>query len=62
MSGKELSRLEVMQRLEAKRLKQKEAAEMQGIGVRQVKRLLRAWRCSGAPGLVSKRRGRASYN
>ncbi len=62
MSAKELSRLEVMQGLEEKRLKHKEAAEMLGIGVRPVKRLLRAYRCSGAPGLVSKRCGRASHN
>jgi len=62
MSTKELSRLEVMQRLEEKRLKQKEAAELLGIGVRQVKRLLRAYRGHGVQGLVSKRRGRASPN
>jgi len=62
MSAKELSRLEVMQRLKEKRLKQKEAAEMLNIGVRQVKRLLRAYRSSGAPGLVSQRRGQASHN
>lgn len=62
MSAKELSRLEVVQRLEERRLKQKEAAQMLGLGVRQVKRLLRAYRCVGAGGLVSKRRGRASNN
>ena len=62
MSAKELSRLEVMQRLKEKRLKQKEAAEMLNLGVRQVKRLLRAYRSSGAPGLVSQRRGQASHN
>jgi len=62
MSPKELSRLEIMQRLEEKRLRQKEASEMLGIGVRQVKRLLRAYLQAGAAGLVSKRRGRASNN
>jgi transposase len=62
MSSKELSRLEVMQRLEAKRLRQKEAAELLSMSVRQVKRLLRAYRQSGAQGLVSKRRGCASPN
>ncbi len=50
MSQKELSRLDVMKQLEAKRLKQKEAAQMLGLGVRQVKRLLRAYRGSGALG------------
>ena len=58
MSAKELSRLEIMQRLEQKRLRQQEAAQMLGIGVRQVKRLLHSYRQAGAAGLVSKRRGR----
>ncbi len=62
MSAKELTRLEVMQRLEHKRLRQAEAAQMLGIGVRQVKRLLHAYRQAGAAGLVSKRRGRPSPN
>lgn len=62
MSTKELSRLEVMQRLAEKRLRQKEAAEMLGLGVRQVKRLLRSYRRSGAAGLVSQRRERPSSN
>lgn len=60
MSAKELSRLEVMQRLQGKRLRQKEAAAMLGLCVRQVKRLLRAYRQAGAAGLVSQRRGRPS--
>ena len=62
MSKKELTRLEVMQRLEEKRLKQKEAAVMLGISVRHVKRLLRAYRQGGAGGLISKRRGKVSNN
>jgi len=62
MSTKELSRLEVMQRLAEKRLSQKEAAKMLDLSVRQVKRLRRSYRRSGAAGLVSKRRGRASPN
>jgi transposase len=62
MSTKELSRLEVIQRLKAKRLRQTEAAQLLSVGVRQVKRLLRAYRCLGAKGLVSKRRGQPSPN
>jgi hypothetical protein len=62
MSKKELTRLEVMQRLEEKRLKQKEAGVMLGISVRHVKRLLRAYRQGGAGGLISKRRGKVSNN
>jgi transposase len=62
MSTKELSRLEVMQRLAEKRLSQKDAAKMLDLSVRQVKRLRRSYRRTGAAGLVSKRRGRASPN
>jgi transposase len=62
MSGKELSKVEIMQRVKAKRLKQREAAEILGISIRQVKRLYQAYREKGAKGLVSKRRGRASNN
>lgn len=62
MSAKEMSRLEVMQRLEEKRLKQKEAAEMLGLTVRQIKRLLRRYREDGAGGLVSQRRGKPGNN
>jgi transposase len=60
MSQKELSRVEVMQRLKAKRLSQKEAAQLLGLSGRQVKRLWRAYRTQGAAGLVSRRRGRPS--
>jgi transposase len=62
MSTKELSRLEVMQRLAEKRMTQREAASILGVTSRQVKRLLRAYRQSGAKGLVSKRRGKPSNN
>ena len=62
MSDKELSRLEVMNRLEEKRGKQQEAADQLGISVRQVKRLLRTYREKGAEGHISKRRGKSSNN
>lgn len=60
MSAKELGRLEVIQRVKEKRLKQKEASRMLGVSIRQVKRLLRAYRREGAAGLVSKQRGKPS--
>lgn len=60
MSKRELSRLEVMQRLKDKRLLQKEAAQVLGVSIRQVKRLWRAYRQQGAKGLVSQRRGKPS--
>ena len=62
MSSKELNRLEVMQKLEEKRIRQKEAARILGVSVRHIKRLLRNYRREGAQGLISKRRGRASNN
>ncbi len=62
MSKREITRLEVMQRLKEKRLTQKEAAGMLRISTRQVKRLWRAYRKKGAKGLVSKRRGKPSNN
>jgi transposase len=62
MSQKEVNRLEVMQQVDGKRLKQKAAAELLGMSERQVKRLLRSYRQGGARGLISKRRGRSSNN
>ena len=62
MSAKELSRLEVMQRLTQKRMSQREAGTILSLSVRQIKRLLRAYREKGAAGLVSKHRGRKANN
>ncbi len=62
MSKRELTRLEVMQRIKDKRLTQKEAAGMLGLSVRQVKRLYCAYKTQGAKGLVSARRGKESNN
>lgn len=60
MSEKELGRMEVIQRVEEKRLVQKEAAEILGVSERQIRRLIRRYRQGGASGLVSQRRGKAS--
>lgn len=62
MSKQELTRLEIMQRVKEKRMKQKEAAEMLGISPRHVRRLLNAYRKQGERGLVSKRRDKPSNN
>jgi len=62
MSTKELSRLEVMQRLAERRMSQKEAGEILDLGRRQIKRLLKAYRKQGAAGLVSKHRGCTGNN
>ena len=62
MSKEELSRLEVVRRLEEKGMRQRTAAEVLGISIRQVKRLMRAYRREGAAGLVSKQRGQPSHH
>jgi transposase len=62
MSKRELTRLEVIQRVKRKTLKQRQAAELLSICVRQVKRLCKAYQADGAGGLISKRRGQPSHN
>ena len=61
MSRKERDRLKVIEAVGEKRLKQTEAAVQLGLSVRQVKRLVRAHRESGAKGLISRRRGQSSH-
>jgi transposase len=58
MSTKEISRLEVMQKVIGKRMNQKEAGAILGLGVRQIKRLVKQYKQQGAAGLISKHRGR----
>ncbi len=52
MSKEELSLLEIMQKLDEKRMRQQSAAEILGVSVRHVKWLVRAYRREGAAGLV----------
>ncbi len=60
MSGRERERLVVIAQVCGEVLGQGAAAERLGICVRQVKRLVRAYRAEGDAGLVSRQRGRAS--
>jgi transposase len=62
MSAKELSRVEVMQKLSEKRMSQKEAGAILHVSTRQIKRLLKTYRKKGAAGLVSRQRGHLSHN
>ena len=62
MSGRESDRVAVIREVVGKRLLQREAAERLGVGVRQVKRLVRDYRDRGVAGLVSVRRGRRPNN
>src|SRR5215469_12323431 len=57
MSDGELTRLEVLRDLDQKRLTTAAAAQLLGLGRRQVFRLLGAYRTAGPTGLISKRRG-----
>ena len=60
MSDRKLGRLEVLRDLDHKRLTTAAAGQLLGLERRQVFRLLKAYRIEGAPGLISKRRGRRS--
>jgi transposase len=60
MSDQEIGRVQVIQQVVKKQLKQRQAAEQLHLSVRQVKRLKRAYQRDGAKGLVSKKRGRRS--
>jgi transposase len=60
MSKKELTRLEVVQRVTGRQMRVAEAARQLSLSERQMKRLTRAFREVGAAGLVSKRRGQPS--
>jgi transposase len=62
MSQPELSRLEVIQRVQRKTLRQRQAAELLSVSVRQVKRLCKAYQAGGAAALISRQRGRPSNN
>lgn len=60
MSAKERERAFVIRQVAARQLGQGLAAQRLGLSVRQIKRLVRAWREHGDCALVSRRRGRAS--
>ena len=62
MSKKEVRKLEVMSLLAAGEIKQKNAAEQLGLGVRQIRRIYKKYKREGAIGLVSRRRGRPNCN
>lgn len=60
LSTREADRVAVIREVVERRLPQSEAARRLGVGVRQVKRLVRRYRERGASGLASGRRGRRS--
>jgi transposase len=60
MSDAELRRLEVLRDVDRDRLPVRTAAQLLGRSERTVWRLLKAFRAEGAPGVISKKRGRPS--
>lgn len=62
MSAEERDRSHVIRQIIENTLSQREAAERLGLGLRQVKRLVHAWRHRGDAGLINRQRGRASNN
>ncbi len=62
MSKKELSRVEIMERIKSKKMTQKKGAAALGISVRQIRRLRKRYEEKGAAGLINKSRGRPSNN
>lgn len=60
MNTRERDRLRVIEAVCERRLKQGQGATRLGVSVRQVKRLVRAYRRDGARALLSRRRGRPS--
>jgi len=61
MSTAERERGFLVRQAVAGHVSQREASERLGIGVRQFKRLVQAWRRDGDAGLVSRQRGRPSH-
>src|SRR5437763_3527523 len=60
MSRKEIDRADVVRRAVEGRLRQAKAGQLLGLSERQVRRLCAAYERHGPPGLISKKRGRAS--
>jgi transposase len=62
MSGSERERLHVIRRVAGREMKQARGAELLGVTVRHLKRLVRGYRARGDRSLISQQRGRPSNN
>lgn len=62
MSLKEINQISIFEQLKDRDIKQKEAVRLLNIGIRQVKRKLKAYRRYGAVALVNKNRGKESHH
>ena len=62
MSKRELNRIDVLARLDGRRLTTSAAADLMRVSLRQTHRLLKRYRDGGAPAIANRRRGRPSNN
>ena len=62
MSQKEIARLEILQKLIKREMRQSKASELLGVSARQIQRLLHAYNVNGVLGLTSKKRNKPSNN
>src|SRR5258708_33305592 len=62
MSKRELNRIDVLARLDGRRLTTLAAADLMRVTLRQTHRLLKRYRDGGAPAIANRRRGRPSNN
>src|ERR1700710_1755310 len=62
MSKRELNRIDVLARLDGRRLTASAAADLMRVTLRQTHRLLKRYRDGGAAAIANRRRGRPSNN
>ncbi len=62
LNDRELGRVHVLEQLKQGKIRQRQAAQRLNLSVRQVKRLLRAYKRQGAKALISKKRGQRSHH
>src|SRR4030042_1169016 len=62
MSQKELDRAQVLRQLDERQIKARHAAKQLQLSIRQIRRLLKAYRRGGASVLLSKKRGQPSHH
>ena len=62
MSNEEINQIELFEKLVRKEIKQKQAGQLLGLSVRQVKRKLHSFRLNGARSLIHQGRGKSSNN
>ena len=58
MSIKELDRLDIIKQVVQRTMNQTQAADILGIKVRQIQRLVKKYKRNGAKGLISQQRGK----